>query len=175
MKLEVHQVLHELANDLMFTILKISALLYKEVDVERGSLFRCGLSIHLTHPSGVKCVLTAARFKSGQWKGEVVLSLRKQCSIDPSHKSHNASHKYPIMHHFVTEMCTHVHISVTKCCIVGYGTDAFWDLWNGSIGSNCCNGRPWLWLTGPNWLSHLCHHDNLIGIVCGFTICAGWL
>ena len=26
--------------------------------------------------------------------------------IDPSHKSHNASHKYPIMHHFVTEMCT---------------------------------------------------------------------
>ena len=54
-------------------------------------------------------------------------------AIDPSHKSHNASHKYPIMHHFVTEMCTHVHISVTKCCIVGYDTDAFWDLWNGSI------------------------------------------
>ena len=27
-------------------------------------------------------------------------------AIDPSHKSHNASHKYPIMHHFVTEMCT---------------------------------------------------------------------
>ena len=35
-------------------------------------------------------------------------------SIDPSHKSHNASDKYPTMHHFVTEMCTHVHISVTK-------------------------------------------------------------
>ena len=53
--------------------------------------------------------------------------------IDPSHKSHHASHRYPIMHHFVTEMCLHVHISVTKCCIVGYGTDAFWDLWHGSI------------------------------------------
>ena len=26
-----------------------------------------------------------------------------------------------------------VHISVTKCCIVGYGIDAFWDLWDGSI------------------------------------------
>ena len=25
------------------------------------------------------------------------------------------------MHHFVTEMCTHVHISVTKWCILGYG------------------------------------------------------
>ena len=24
------------------------------------------------------------------------------------------------MHHFVTEMCTYVHISVTKWCIVGY-------------------------------------------------------
>ena len=53
--------------------------------------------------------------------------------IDPSHKSQNASVPYPTMHHFVTEMFTHVHISVTKCCIVGYGTDAFWDLWDGSI------------------------------------------
>ena len=33
------------------------------------------------------------------------------------------------MQHFVTEMCTCVHISVTKCCIVGY----LWDLWDGSI------------------------------------------
>ena len=32
------------------------------------------------------------------------------------------------MHRFVTEMCTHVHISVTKWCIVGYGTGASWDL-----------------------------------------------
>ena len=40
------------------------------------------------------------------------------------------------MHHFVTEMCTHVHISVTKWCIVGYDTDAFWDLWDGSIASH---------------------------------------
>ena len=46
-------------------------------------------------------------------------------TIDPSNKSHNASDKYPTMHHFATEMCTQVHISVTKCCIVGYGTDAF--------------------------------------------------
>ena len=37
------------------------------------------------------------------------------------------------MHHFVTEMCTRVHISVTKYCIVGYGTNVFWDLWDGSI------------------------------------------
>ena len=53
-------------------------------------------------------------------------------SIDPFHQSQNASEKYPRMHHFVTEMCTHVHISVTKCCIVGYGTIALWDLWTRS-------------------------------------------
>ena len=30
-------------------------------------------------------------------------------SSDPSYKSHHVSDKYPTMHHFVTEMCTHVH------------------------------------------------------------------
>ena len=49
--------------------------------------------------------------------------------IDPSHKSHNAWNKYPTMHHFVTEMCIHVHISVTQWCIVGYETGALWDFY----------------------------------------------
>ena len=51
----------------------------------------------------------------------------------PSHKSHNALDKYPTMHHFVPEMCTHVQICVTKWCIVEYRIDALWDL---------CNCRP---------------------------------
>ena len=58
-----------------------------------------------------------------------------QC-VDPIgelHQSHNASVTYPTMHHFVTEKCTYVHISVTKWCIVGYLSDALWDLWDGSI------------------------------------------
>ena len=38
--------------------------------------------------------------------------------------------KYPTVHHFVTEMCTRVHISVTKWCIVGYLSNASWDLCN---------------------------------------------
>ena len=38
-----------------------------------------------------------------------------------SHKSHNALNIYPTMHQFVTEMCTHVHISVTQWCNVTYG------------------------------------------------------
>ena len=54
-------------------------------------------------------------------------------TIDRLHKSHNAPFPYPTRHHFITEMCTCVHISVTKWCIVGYLPDALWDLWDGSI------------------------------------------
>ena len=49
--------------------------------------------------------------------------------IDPSHKSHNASDKYPIMHHF------------TIWCIEGYGTGALWDLWNRSTWMLCIDIR----------------------------------
>ena len=48
--------------------------------------------------------------------------------LDPSHKPHNASATYPTMHHFVTEMCTRVHISVTKWYIAGYRIGALWDM-----------------------------------------------
>ena len=49
----------------------------------------------------------------------ILMKYTGQCTpINPSHKSHNALGKYPTMHHFVTEMCIYVHISVTKWCIV---------------------------------------------------------
>ena len=63
-----------------------------------------------------------------------ILMKKVRVTIDQSHKSHNASVPYPTMQHFVTEMCTCVHISVTKWCIVGYLSDALWDLWDVSIG-----------------------------------------
>ena len=54
--------------------------------------------------------------------------------IDPSHKSHNASDKYPTMHHFVTEMCTHAHFCYKMLhCGIRHSTGAFWDLWDCSI------------------------------------------
>ena len=53
------------------------------------------------------------------------------CGLAPSHKSHNALHQYPTC--IVTEICTHVHISVTKWWIVGYGNGALWGLCNMSI------------------------------------------
>ena len=38
------------------------------------------------------------------------------------------------MHHFVTEMCTYVHISVPKLCIEGYLlSDALWVCGMGSL------------------------------------------
>ena len=50
---------------------------------------------------------------------ETLMKYTGQCMpINPSHKSHNALGKYPTMHHFVSEMCIYVHISVTKWCIV---------------------------------------------------------
>ena len=48
------------------------------------------------------------------------------------HTSHNAPVPNPTMHHFVTEMCTCVHISVTKWYIMGYLYNALQDFWDGS-------------------------------------------
>ena len=59
--------------------------------------------------------------------------------MDLSYKSHNAWNKCPTMYHSVTEMCTHVHISVTKCYIMGYNTVALWDLCNRS---SFCSIKP---------------------------------
>ena len=68
--------------------------------------------------------------------------------IELPHKSHNASDKYPTMHHFVTEMCTYVHISVTKWCIVGYGIGAVCDLcdinYDEHIDVYTCVGHHWI-------------------------------
>ena len=58
----------------------------------------------------------------------------KATEIDPSRKSHNASDKYPTNDN-ATFCNRNVHISVTKCCIVGYGTSALQDLSNKHINS----------------------------------------
>ena len=49
--------------------------------------------------------------------------------IDLIHKSQNAPVPYPTMQH-PEQKCAHF---CSECCIVGYGTGAFWDLWNWSI------------------------------------------
>ena len=70
------------------------------------------------------------------WDG-VVLSLVSAVFIwiVMLNKSHNAPIPHPTIHHFITVKCLRVHISVTKWCIVGYLSDALWDMWEGSIAS----------------------------------------
>ena len=46
--------------------------------------------------------------------------LKRVPLIDLTHKSHNAPVPYLIIQYFITEMCTCVHISVTKLCSVGH-------------------------------------------------------
>ena len=58
------------------------------------------------------------------------------------HKSHNSPVPYLTMHHFVSELCTRVHISVRKWCIMGYLPDALQGLWDGLIGKD--------WLCGAS-------------------------
>ena len=77
------------------------------------------------------------------------------------------------MHHFVTEMCTHVHISATKCCIVGYGTDAFWDLWDGPIGRAYVTACCWSGNTQLSWsfqFTALHHHLSMHFTHCGLNL-----
>ena len=60
----------------------------------------------------------------------VILSRRNNdVIIDLIHKSHNAQVRHPTMHHFVTEMCTCMHFSVAKCCIVRHLSNALWDIY----------------------------------------------
>ena len=112
--------------------------------IGHDSLFNTGLSEHSQEDSVSMHRLAVAHSflqladaqvrKGDCCRVYVWLCARLLSPIDPSHKSHNASDKYdPTMQHFVTEMCTHVHISATKCCIVGYETGALWDLCNRSI------------------------------------------
>ena len=55
-----------------------------------------------------------------------VLNLLMFLRVVHWHKSHNTEILYPTMHHFITEMCTCVHISVTKWSIVGYLSNILW-------------------------------------------------
>ena len=62
------------------------------------------------------------------------MRLTPTYKMDPSHKPHNASSKYPIMHHFVKEMCTHMCKFLIQSgtlwewlwCIVGFVRWIYW-------------------------------------------------
>ena len=72
------------------------------------------------------------QFRHTTWLGNDENWPNSQIPQCTSPISHNAPVPYPTMSHFVTEMCTCVHISVSKWCIVGYLSDALWDLQDGT-------------------------------------------
>ena len=63
------------------------------------------------------------------------IEIAYSVATDPPHKSHNASHKYPIMHHFITETCTHFSYKMAHCGIWDWCTGGFVRLvyWKGRI------------------------------------------
>ena len=67
-------------------------------------------------------------------------------SIDQIHKSKNAPVPYPTMHHS-EQKCAHFY---SKWCIVGYGTGAFWDLWDQSISLKFVSKGPIINSLGPS-------------------------
>ena len=73
------------------------------------------------------------RLNDSDHQGQITISKAK---IDLLYKSYSALVPYPTMHHFVTRMCTHVHIRVTKYYIVRYLPIALQGSWDGSIAIN---------------------------------------
>ena len=115
------------------------------------------LGFHLGWTRNVQNSIHALENSSNVW--EIIIDPAFTGLVYLSHKSHNAPLPYPTAYPFVTEMRSCVHISGTKCCIVGYLSDALWDLFD-------CLMHPgivrfvrfvrlvyWIWFTNDEWAS----------------------
>ena len=91
-----------------------------------------------------KCLLIIFQGKANQmillctwfiqvWSGVGQFTNKFSLTIDLIHKSQNAPVPYPTMPHS-EQKCAHF---CSEWSIVGYGTDAFWDLWNWSFEMWC--------------------------------------
>ena len=83
------------------------------------------------HPCGNKYLWRIAPRLWSIWPANAIIRFQRGTSraVELLYKSHNTPVPYPTMQHFVTEMCSCVHRSVTKWRFVGYLSDALWDLW----------------------------------------------
>ena len=79
--------------------------------------------------------------------------------VQQMNPSHNVSVSYPTMHHFVTEMCTFL---LQNGALWDNGTDALWDLWDGSIKVQV---NPWVWGI-EGFYSFGTGDANMHGIMC---------
>ena len=74
------------------------------------------------------------------------------------------------MHYFVTEMCTNVHISVTKWCIVKYVTGVLWDLWDWSINVCLMVFVAWFQMQDVRWNQNNHAHFPRLIVVSNLSI-----
>ena len=94
------------------------------------------------------------------------------------HKSHDGPIPYPAMQHSVREMWTCVHISVTKCCIVGYLSAPFCNknvhlcahlcyeiVHHGTFQSSDCQLGWWHWVIDSIGYSNICFKCLLISML----------
>ena len=106
------------------------------------------------------------------WTNDYPIQRRIYPSTDPSNKSHNAWDKYLAMRYFVTEMYTHVHIFVTKWCIVGQETVALWYSCTRSIRRNEYNpSRRPFWVTSSGKLKWFKITDTLSNLIENMYVC----
>ena len=80
-------------------------------------------------------------------------SLLRVLKIQSKHLTNHTYHD-KISHNapFCTEMCTRMHIFVTKWCIVGSGTGALWDLWDSRVCSQRHGTKSYIEKkTSPCW------------------------
>ena len=113
-------------------------------------LFIFSLRFHRKHyASGLRFVVLCCG-KEVFWSTPIYLDyLHWNCgnhSIDLLRKPHNAPVTYLTVHHFVTEMCTCVHISASKSCIVVNLSNALWYLWDGPIAPMAVKQRRRAWV-----------------------------
>ena len=70
------------------------------------------------------------------WRLDMTFGIQfPPLATDLIHQSHNAPVQYPTMHHS-EQKCAHF---CSEWWIVGYGTDALWDLWDRSIPCPKCH------------------------------------
>ena len=104
-------------------------------------------SIKKSRYVGVAPGQTARRVDSEAAMGMVhssrMVNSNKETKIDLLHKSHNAAVPYPTMYHFVTEVCTCIHIPLQNGALWDM-PDTFWDLWDASIGLACNVKYNWM-------------------------------
>ena len=107
---------------------------------------------------------------------------QKWAWIEPSLQSHNALHKYPTMHHFLTDVCTHahfcykmVHCGIRNWCTLGSVTLVYVLMPAASTRFQPCSGKLHIIFQGWNDTPRIgIYRDTVIIIKIHIVIQKNW-